>query len=147
MDLLRTGSGSWKGDLRSGSGTASTYTGVVQDAHITFDSRFSDGGGTNPEELIAAAHAACFSMALANILSQKGFVPDEVKTTATLTLNKGEQGFSITKMSLDTAAVVPNIDPETFGQSVNEAAAGCPVSRLLIPGLVDGISVNGSLIQ
>lgn len=147
MDLLRTGTGSWKGDLRNGNGTASTYTGVVQNAHITFDSRFSDGGGTNPEELIAAAHVSCFSMALANILSQKGFVPDEVKTTATLTLNKGEAGFSITKMALDTAAVVPNIDPETFSQSVEEAAAGCPVSRLLAPGLADGITVNGTLLQ
>lgn len=143
-DFLRVGSGTWFGDLQSGQGTASTESGVLENAHITFNSRFENGGGSNPEELIAAAHASCFSMALSAGLSRQGHPPTEIRTNATLTLHKGETGFKITKIHLDTAGVVPGIDQATFEQAAETAKKTCPVSVLLTPGLQE-VSLTATL--
>ncbi len=143
-DLLRTGRGVWRGDLRTGEGRAFSESGVIENARITFDSRFS-GAGSNPEELIAAAHAACFSMALSNILATGGHTPIEVQTTATVTLHKGESGFKITKVYLNTAGVVPGIDEAAFKAAAEKAKTNCPVSVLLIPGLEE-LSLDATLV-
>jgi osmotically inducible protein OsmC len=134
-DILRRASGTWRGDLRSGSGTASTESGALRDAKISFVSRFENESGSNPEELIAAAHAACFSMALANNLSQAGHVPEEIRTEATVTLTRGPSGFKITKVHLDTEGRVPGIDQEAFAAAAEKTKQTCPVSVLLLPGL------------
>jgi osmotically inducible protein OsmC len=134
-DLLRYATGSWAGDLMSGTGKASTPSGALQDATITFPSRFEDAAGSNPEELIAAAHAACFSMALSAGLGREGHTPKEIRTKATLTLRKDESGFKITKIHLETEGQVPGIDQATFKQAAEGAKENCPVSVLLKPGL------------
>lgn len=134
-DILRHATASWAGDLRSGIGKASTESGALQDATITFPSRFEDGTGSNPEELIAAAHAACFSMALSAGLSQQGTPPEEIKTKATLTLRKDESGFKITGIHLETEGKVPGIDEAAFKEAAEGAKENCPVSVLLKPGL------------
>ena len=134
-DLLRRASATWAGDLAHGSGTASTESGALRDAKVTFASRFENSGGSNPEELLAAAHASCFSMALANNLSQAGHVPQEIRTNATLTLNQGPNGFKITKIHLDTEGSVPGIDQATFAEAAEKTKQTCPVSVLLLPGL------------
>ena len=134
-DILRRATGSWSGDLRSGSGKASTESGALRDVKMAFSSRFENGGGSNPEELVAAAHAACFSMALANNLSQQGNVPDEIRTQATLTMHRGEGGWKITKIHLDTEGSVPGIDQEAFAAAAEKTKQTCPISVLLLPGL------------
>ncbi len=134
-DIPRHASATWSGDLASGSGTASTESGALQDAKVTFASRFENSGGSNPEELLAAAHASCFSMALANNLSKDGHVPQEIRTRATLTLNKGPNGFKITKIHLDTEGSVPGIDQAAFAEAAEQTKKTCPVSVLLLPGL------------
>ncbi|MBK9715831.1 MAG: OsmC family peroxiredoxin [Kouleothrix sp.] len=133
--MPRHASATWSGDLASGSGTASTESGALQDAKVTFASRFENSGGSNPEELLAAAHASCFSMALANNLSKDGHVPQEIRTRATLTLNKGPNGFKITKIHLDTEGSVPGIDQAAFAEAAEQTKKTCPVSVLLLPGL------------
>lgn len=145
-DYLRTGTGKWAGDLTSGHGSASTESGVLQDARVTFNSRFEDGGGSNPEELIAAAHASCFSMALSAGLARKGHPPTEVQTTATLTLHKGPSGFKITKIHLNTAGKVPGITEAEFKEAAAGAKETCPVSVLLKPGLEE-ITVDATLVS
>jgi lipoyl-dependent peroxiredoxin len=134
-DHLRRASAMWAGDLKGGSGTASTESGALHDAKVSFGSRFGDSGGNNPEELLAAAHASCFSMALANNLSQQGHVPDEIRTQATLTLHQGQGGFKITKIHLETEGSVPGIDQATFADVAERTKQTCPVSVLLLPGL------------
>jgi osmotically inducible protein OsmC len=134
-DLLRRASATWAGDLTSGRGTASTESGALRDANVTFSSRFESGTGSNPEELLAAAHAACFSMALANNLSKAGHVPEEVRTQATLTLSKEPNGFKITKIHLDTEGSVAGIDQAAFAEAAEQTKKTCPVSVLLLPGL------------
>jgi osmotically inducible protein OsmC len=134
-DILRHASATWAGDLTSGTGSASTESGALRDAQVSFSSRFENGTGTNPEELIAAAHAACFSMALANNLSKQGNVPREIRTQATLTLNRGEGGFKITKIHLDTEGAVPGIDQAAFEEAAEKTKQTCPISVLLLPGL------------
>lgn len=134
-DLLRRASATWAGDLTGGSGTASTESGALQDVKIVFSSRFENGGGSNPEELIASAHAACFSMALANNLSKAGHVPEQIRTQAALTLHKGESGWKITKIHLDTEGSVPGIDQAAFAEAAEQTKKTCPVSVLLLPGL------------
>jgi lipoyl-dependent peroxiredoxin len=134
-DLLRRATGTWAGDLRSGTGTASTESGALQDAKVSFVSRFENESGSNPEELLAAAHASCFSMALANNLSQAGHVPEQIRTQATMTLSRGPNGFKITKVHLDTEGSVPGIDQEAFAAAAEKTKQTCPVSVLLLPGL------------
>ena len=145
-DLLRHATGTWAGDLTSGTGTASTESGALTNARVTFPSRFENAGGSNPEELLAAAHASCFSMALSAGLSRQGHPPTQIRTKATLTLNKGEKGFKITKIHLDTEGEVPGIDEATFKRAAEDAKAGCPVSVLLTPGL-EAVTLDAKLVK
>jgi len=127
---IRTATAEWKGDLPSGSGTFSGASGQVDGAY-SFQSRFGDGGGTNPEELIAAAHASCFSMALSLILTEGGTTPDSVRTEAKVQILKEGEGFAITKIELATVGRVPGIDQAGFEQAAQAAKANCPVSKAL----------------
>ena len=125
-----TASAIWKGDLKSGNGKVK-LTSMPFEANYTFSSRFETGKGTNPEELVAAAHAACFSMALSNIIAGKGYKPEQVSTVATATLSNPGTGFLITEMELTTEAKVQGIDEKTFLTLANEAKANCPISKTL----------------
>jgi lipoyl-dependent peroxiredoxin len=126
----RTSSALWEGNLRDGSGTMKLGSGAFEGSY-SFVSRFESGAGTNPEELIAAAHAGCFSMALSNGLSQAGFTPTSIATSATVHLDRVADGFGITKIDLDTVGTVPGIDDAKFQQIAAAAKAGCPVSKAL----------------
>lgn len=127
---VRTAEAEWKGNLPKGSGTLKTESGALE-GRYSFASRFEEGTGTNPEELIAAAHAGCFSMALSNGLAKAGHEPESVKTEARVHLEKQEGGFAIAKIVLRCRARVPGIDAETFRQQAEDAKAGCPVSKAL----------------
>lgn len=127
---VRTADAEWKGDLASGSGSLQTESGALKGSY-SFVSRFEEGSGTNPEELIGAAHAGCFSMALAHQLAQAGHKPESIRTTARVHLEKGEEGFSITRVVLETRARVPGVDEATFREKAEGAKKGCPVSRAL----------------
>jgi len=120
----------WEGDLQSGRGTMKIGSGAWEGPY-SFKSRFENGQGTNPEELIAAAHAGCFSMALSNELGQAGLTPDSIRTTATVTLEKSDAGFAITAVHLNVSAKVPGSDRQAFEAAANNAKAGCPVSKVL----------------
>lgn len=126
----RTASARWEGELRQGSGTLRLGSGAFEGAY-SFSSRFEDGTGTNPEELIGAAHAACFSMALSFGLEQAGTPATSVDTTANVHLERAEDGFRIPRIELDTVGIVPGIDDATFQQQAETAKANCPVSRAL----------------
>jgi osmotically inducible protein OsmC len=127
---VRVASAEWKGNLPKGSGTLETETGAVK-GNYSFASRFEEGAGTNPEELIAAAHAGCFSMAFANGLAKAGFEADSIRTTAKAYLEKGPDGFGISRIELECVGKVPDIDEATFQEHAEGAKAGCPVSRAL----------------
>jgi len=129
--MKKTGSAEWKGGLKDGTGSISTQTGVLRNAPYGFKSRFEDGQGTNPEELIAAAHAACFSMALSLMLGNNNLTADYIRTTAEVSLEKVGDGFSITASNLVLHAKIPGADAATFERIANEAKAGCPVSKVL----------------
>jgi lipoyl-dependent peroxiredoxin len=129
--MKRSASAVWKGGLRDGKGTISTDSGVLSDTQYSFTTRFEQGTGTNPEELIAAAHAGCFSMALSNELGQAGLAPDRISTTATVTLEKSDAGFAITGVHLSVSAKVPGADRQAFETAANNARSGCPVSKVL----------------
>ena len=129
--MKRMGSAIWKGDLKTGIGTTSTESGVLKDAQYGFSTRFEDGPGTNPEELIGAAHASCFSMALSLILSEHGIVADQIATTATVKLDKVEGGFAVTEIHLDMVADIPGASEDTFMAAAEAAKSGCPISKLL----------------
>lgn len=129
--MKRNASAVWKGGLKDGQGAVSTESGVLADTQYSFKTRFEDGKGTNPEELIAAAHAGCFSMALSGQLGNAGMTAESIKTTATLTMEKTDVGFTITAIHLDVAARVPGADSKAFETAANNAKAGCPVSRVL----------------
>ena len=128
--MKRTGSAVWQGGIKDGKGMVSTESGVLDGAQYSFSTRFEDGKGTNPEELLAAAHAGCFSMALSKQLNDAGFTADSINTTAAVRLEKTDAGFSITKVHLDVTARVPGADAAAFETAANNAKAGCPVSRL-----------------
>lgn len=135
-EFQRSATSTWRGDLKGGSGVASTQSGALSDLPITYVSRFENAGGSNPEELIGAAHAACYSMFLSAILSGAGHVPEAIDTRAAVTLVAGgEGGPKITKVHLVTEGRVPGIDQATFQKFADDAKAGCPVSKLLAPGL------------
>jgi osmotically inducible protein OsmC len=136
-DITRTANAEWLGDLRSGKGTISTPSGVLQNDAYSFVTRFENSPGTNPEELVAAAHAACFSMAFSGLLGKKGYNPESLRTLATLSMDKMEAGFTITRMRLEVEGKVPNLQAAEFQQLAEEAEKGCPISRLLRPGLQD----------
>jgi osmotically inducible protein OsmC len=126
----RTSSALWQGSLRDGSGTMKLGSGAYEGSY-SFVSRFESGDGTNPEELIAAAHAGCFSMALSSALGQAGFTPASIATSAAVHLDRIADGFGITKIDLDTVATVPGIDDSAFQEIAEQAKAGCPVSKAL----------------
>lgn len=121
----------WKGGLQDGTGTMSTGSGALVEKPYSFKTRFEGEPGTNPEELIAAAHAGCFSMAFSMILGLAGMKPKKIETTATVTLEKVGEGFEITKSHLDVVATIPGASPEAFEQAAATAKAGCPVSKVL----------------
>jgi len=129
--MKRRGSAQWQGGIKDGRGTVSTESGVLSEAQYSFSTRFEDGKGTNPEELIAAAHAGCFSMALSKQLGDAGMTAESINTTAAVSLEKTDAGFSITKVHLDVTARIPGADASAFQTAANNAKAGCPVSRLL----------------
>src|SRR5271163_2834684 len=129
--MERKASAVWKGGLKDGKGTISAPGGVLKDTQYSFTSRFENGPGTNPEELIAAAHAACFSMALSAQLGGANLTPESITTSATLTMEKLEAGWTITASHLDVVAKVPGASAEAFSKAAQDAKAGCPVSKVL----------------
>jgi osmotically inducible protein OsmC len=129
--MKKTASAVWKGDLKSGIGSISTETGVLKDAPYGFKARFEDGPGTNPEELIGAAHAGCFSMAFSMILGGAGLTADEIRSTAEVTLDKVGEGFEITAVHLVMTARIPGATQEQFDELSTKAKEGCPVSKVL----------------
>src|ERR1700758_4124393 len=124
--MIRKANAVWNGDGRSGTGTLTSQSGVLSNQGYGFKTRFEDAPGTNPEELVAAAHAGCFSMALAAGLGKAGFAPKQVRTTAKVHLNKVGEGFEINQIDLHTEAEVPNIDEPTFKKEAENAKANCP---------------------
>ncbi|MGR5958546.1 OsmC family protein [Enterobacter ludwigii] len=131
MTIHKHGSAYWSGDIKRGKGTVSTESGVLNQQPYGFNTRFEGEKGTNPEELIGAAHAACFSMALSLMLGEAGYTADSIDTTADVSLDKKEGGFAITKVALQSKVTVPGIDPQQFDGVIQKAKAGCPVSQLL----------------
>jgi osmotically inducible protein OsmC len=129
--MIRKASAVWNGSLKEGKGTISTESKVLSNAQYSFSTRFENGIGTNPEELIAAAHAGCFSMALSAQLGGAGITPESIETTAAVTLEKIEAGFTVTKVHLDVTARIPGADAAAFEKAAQDAKAGCPISRLL----------------
>lgn len=121
----------WKGSIKEGGGTISTETGVLKEAPYGFKARFENGKGTNPEELIGAAHAGCFSMALSKMLGDAGLTPERIETNAAVTLDKVGDGFEITSSHLTVVAKVPGADAAKFAEIANQAKVGCPVSKVL----------------
>lgn len=128
--MQRSASAVWTGTLKEGNGKISTPSGVLHDAPYSFLTRFENAKGTNPEELIGAAHAGCFAMALSAQLSTMNFTPQSIRATAKVTLEKLEAGWTISKIHLDVAARVPGISPAAFESAAASAKANCPVSRL-----------------
>ncbi len=129
--MKRKGSAVWKGGLKDGKGTISTDSKVLSDTQYSFGTRFEEGIGTNPEELIGAAHAGCFSMALSGQLGSAGLTAEKISTSATVKLEKTDAGFTITTVHLDVSAKVPGADKQAFETAANNAKTGCPVSKLL----------------
>jgi lipoyl-dependent peroxiredoxin len=129
--MKRSASAIWSGDLKTGHGALATHSGVLKDTHYGFATRFENEPGTNPEELIAAAHAGCFTMALSASLGKAGFTPKRLATQATVSLELVGGNWTITSVLLDNEAWVPGITPEKFEQIAADAKANCPVSRLL----------------
>jgi lipoyl-dependent peroxiredoxin len=129
--MQRKSSAHWTGGLKDGKGTVSTQSGVLKETPYSFSTRFENGIGTNPEELIAAAHAGCFSMALSAQLGNAGMTAESIDTNATLTLDKTDAGFSITAVHLDVKVKIPGADQAKFDEAAQNAKKGCPVSRVL----------------
>lgn len=143
--MIRKGSARWSGTIKEGSGTVSTPSGTLNDTPYSFTSRFEDGSGTNPEELLAAAHAGCFTMAFSLMLTMKGFTPGTLSTNATLTMERQEGGFTITKVYLDLVGAVPGIDDETYQALAAQAKANCPVSKLFNAEITLSAKLEGEL--
>lgn len=129
--MKRNGSAVWNGGLKDGKGTVSTESGVLSGTPYNFNKRFENEKGTNPEELIAAAHAACFSMALSLFLGEAGMKADSIETKATVSLDQVGGGFTVTSSHLQTTVKIPNADKAAFQKAVEAAKSGCPVSKLL----------------
>ncbi len=133
--MKRTATARWNGSLKEGNGVISTASGVLDDTQYSFGTRFEDGQGTNPEELIGAAHAGCFSMALSMILGQSDLTPESIDTKATVTLEQADGAFAVTKIHLDVTAKVPGASEDDFLQAANAAKSGCPISKALKPAI------------
>ena len=131
MTIHKHGSAHWSGDIKRGKGTVSTESGVLNQQPYGFNTRFEGEKGTNPEELIGAAHAACFSMALSLMIGEAGYTADSIDTTADVSLDKTDGGFAISKIALNSKVTVPGIDPQKFDGIIQKAKAGCPVSQVL----------------
>ena len=129
--MKRSASAGWKGGLKDGKGTVSTGTGVLSNVPYTFKTRFENEKGTNPEELVAAAHAACFSMALSLFMANEGLTPESIDTTATVNFDNVNGAWTVTSSHLETKVKSPNADPAKFQKAAEGAKAGCPISRLL----------------
>jgi osmotically inducible protein OsmC len=142
--MQRKGSAVWSGGLKDGKGQVSTESGVLQQNQYSFSTRFENGRGTNPEELIAAAHAACFSMAFSAQLEKAGLKPERVETTASVSLEKLDAGFTITAVHLETSARVPGADQEAVLKAAENAKSGCPVSRVLNAKITMGAKLDAS---
>jgi lipoyl-dependent peroxiredoxin len=143
--MIRKASAVWNGSLKEGKGTISTESGVLSKSQYSFSTRFENGIGTNPEELIAAAHAGCFTMAFSGQLTNAGIVPESLETTAAVTMEKLEAGFTITKVHLDVAARIPGADKDAFDKAAANAKAGCPISRLLKAEITMTATLNGAI--
>jgi len=131
MIIKKKASAIWSGDLKTGKGSISTESGALSNAQYGFNTRFENGPGTNPEELIGAAHAGCFSMALSVQLGNDGLTATKIETAATVTMDKLEQGWTVTEVLLQVKAQIPGADKAAFEKAANAAKAGCPISRLL----------------
>lgn len=129
--MKRKASALWRGDLKTGKGGISTESGVLKDTQYSFGTRFENGVGTNPEELIAAAHSGCFAMAFSAELGKAGLTPESIFATATVTLDKTDAGFTVTESHLDVIVKIPGATPDKILAIANGAKAGCPISRLL----------------
>ena len=129
--MNKTASAHWQGDLKQGKGTISTQSGALKDNPYGFNTRFEDAPGTNPEELIGAAHAGCFSMAFSMLLGEENFTPDSIDTKATVTLEKLSDGFAVTAVHLEMQARIPGIEQAKFAEIAAKAKSGCPISKLL----------------
>jgi lipoyl-dependent peroxiredoxin len=129
--MKRKASARWEGDLKTGRGVVSTDSGVLQSAPYSFTTRFENEKGTNPEELVAAAHAGCFTMALSAELGKAGLLPERLETTATITLDKLESGWTVSGSHLEVVGKVPGASPDAFRTAAEAAEKGCPISRLL----------------
>jgi osmotically inducible protein OsmC len=128
--VKRTAQAHWQGDLKAGKGSLTSPSGVLNNTAYSFHTRFENEPGTNPEELLAAAHAGCFTMALSAQLASAGLVADSLDTTCTITVEKGEGGFAVTSSHLDLKAKIPGAAKEAFDTAVKNAETGCPVSKL-----------------
>lgn len=133
--MKRLATARWNGGLKDGNGTISTQSGVLDDTRYSFGTRFEDGKGTNPEELIGAAHAGCYSMALSMILGQADLTPDYIETKATVTLEQVDGAFAVTMIHLDVSAKVPGASETQFMEAANAAKSGCPISKALKPAI------------
>ena len=129
--MKRKASAEWNGSLKEGKGNISTESGVLVKTQYSFSTRFESGIGTNPEELVAAAHAACFSMQLSALLGKAGLVPDQIATTAVVTFENLDQGWTVTESHLEVNASIPGATPESFAKLAEDAKTGCLMSRLL----------------
>ena len=129
--MKRKASAEWQGDLKTGKGSVSTESGVLEKASYSFTTRFENGKGTNPEELVAAAHAGCFTMALSAELGKANLVPQGLRTTATVTLDRLDSGWSVTESHLEVVGKVPGATADAFRKAAETAETGCPISKLL----------------
>ncbi|RKR02444.1 osmotically inducible protein OsmC [Kushneria sinocarnis] len=131
MAIKKKGSAEWQGSLKEGTGTVSTESGALKQNPYGFKTRFEGQSGTNPEELVGAAHASCYSMALSMMLGAGGMEPESIRTEATVTLEQDDSGFTVTAVHLETVARVPGANQGDFEKAANDAKAGCPISKLL----------------
>lgn len=141
--MERTASAVWSGGLKDGKGRMATGSGVLKDTQYSFSTRFENGVGANPEELIGAAHAGCFSMALSGQLERAGLKAERINTSATVTLDVGSGGASITAVHLSVTAKVPGASKEAFEKAANDAKTGCPVSKLLNANITMDAQLEG----
>ena len=141
--MQRKASAMWQGGLKDGKGSVSSTSGVLSNTPYSFTTRFENTPGTNPEELIAAAHAACFSMALSAQLGNASLTPSSIQTSATLTLEKLDSGWTITAVHLDVVGRVPNADQAAFEKAASDAKSGCPVSKLLKANITMSAKLEG----
>jgi lipoyl-dependent peroxiredoxin len=141
--MKRTAQAKWQGDLKSGTGTISTASGTLASTPYSFHTRFEDGQGTNPEELLAAAHAGCYTMALSAQLAQAGLKAESLETSCTITLEQKDGGFAITGSHLELKAKVPGATPEAFEKATQAAKTGCPVSKLYNTAITLNASLAG----